>query len=663
VALAGGIRSSLEGLTAQGQAEVEAYNTALAAGSPGYGHLVNARALADAVGGIDPGFLSLTKLEGEVVAAMNGLDAAVKSAELAETAKRSDQALKEIKPYRAFASEEPRVARVIDGAYAAYFEQAQQLDATKDWKNAVDAYQNALKAKETAEARDGLKEAQKQYSAAEDATAASDALQKSKTFELQHDLIPAYETLTSLSETQRSIVKDDIARLEPDYVAAASQRAKDIAKAYPTIQGIGDEKAVEDAYRYLQRASDLSESDADKQGYEVRMQNLGDELSAWFLDRAKHDIDKPLGSGTELGWAYLKEAESYKAANLEQVRDQMKLAELAHGMHSKLSIRVQFRDQTSQRQSEGFASQMESAIAAGLDTPGMQVTVTRSGDTTHQDVSPDFLIAGDVLEHNISAPPTVESIDSKYVAGVHEIPSEAWSKLNRLYDSENDELHTAQAALQGAESKGNKKAIQDATRAVTAAQKRVDDTRAELDATAKSRTEDIIRPYNYTKTTYNVINRIVLQFRIDDSLSGQKGEPLQIPKEEHKQFVVLSEVMPNDLDHVKAQGTTPDKAELQNELENGAREDLIKKVQQQVVELPHKIYADAQKRESDGYADDAGEAYMRYLNVATPDQIEEREHAEKFLREQFNFKRFPGEMQEHKPVPALEQGMAAPNPH
>ncbi len=661
VKLAGEIQTSLAALVDKGNAELEAYNSALTSGSAGYVHLQNARSLIDAISGIDAAFPPLGKLRNDVQQADEKFEAALKTAESAVQVKNWDVALTDVKPYRAFAAEEPRITHIIDSAYSAYFEQAQQLDATKDWKNAIDAYENALKAKDTGEARDSLKAAQKEYESAQNETAAKAALEKSKTFELQHDMIPAYEVLTSLTEPQKALVKDDITRLEPDYVTAASQRAKDIAKAYPTIQGIGDEKAVESAYTYLERAVELSASDTDKQSYQLRLQNLGDELSTWFLDRAKHSLAKPLGSGTELGWAYLKEAESYKAANLEAVRDQMKLAEMAHGMHSRLSIRIQFRDQTSQRQSEGFANQMESAIAAGLDTSGMPVKVIRSTDAIHQDVDPDVQIAGDVLEHNISAPPTVESIDSKYVAGVHEIPSEEWNKLNRLYDSGMNELHTAQAALQGAEAKGNKKAIQEASRDVAAAQKKVDDARVQLDATAKSRTEDIIRPYSYKKTTYNVLNRIVLQFRIDDSISGQKGEPVQVPKEERKQFVVLSDVMPNDVDRIKAEGTIPDKSELQNELENLARTDLIKKVQEKVVELPHKIYEDAQKREADGYPDDAGEAYMRYLNVATPDQVTEREHAEKFLKEQFNFLTFPGEIRDTpRPSPALEQGMAQP---
>ncbi len=154
-----------------------------------------------------------------------------------------------------------------------------------------------FKAKDSPEARDSLKSAQREFGAAQDAVAANAALEKSKTYELQKDMIPAYEVLTSLSEGQRAIVKDEIDRLAPGYIQAASQRAKDIANAYPTVQGIGDEKAVEGAYAYPAARLELTEDEAQKQAFQTRMQNLGDELSVWFLDRAKHSLQRPLGSG------------------------------------------------------------------------------------------------------------------------------------------------------------------------------------------------------------------------------------------------------------------------------------------------------------------------------------------------------------------------------
>ena len=555
--LAGGIRASLDALAGKAKAELDAYNAALKTPGPGYVHLENASALAQAINQVDPTFAPGNKVHGDVAQAHDTYEAGMHSAEAAADAKQWEEALKQVRPYRQFAGEQPRVAHVLDSAYGAYLLQGQQLEDAKDWQNAILSFQNALKAKDTAEAHDALKGAQKEMAAAQDQAAANAALEKSKAYELQHDMIPAYEVLTSLPESQRVIVKDEITRLAPDYITAASQRAKDIAGAYPTIQGIGDERAVESAYAYLEHAYDLSEDEKAKQDFQTRIQNLGDELGSWFLDRAKHSLQKPLGSGTELGWTYLKEAESYKAANLEAVRDQMKMADPAHGMHSKLSIRVQFRDQTSQRQSEGFANQMESAIAAGLDTSGISVRVIRSGDTAREGVDPDFLIAGDVLEHHIAAPPTIESVDSKYVAGVHEVPSEEWNKANRAVDSASEQLHTAQAELQGAKTKGKKKEIDQAENQVSAAQKKLDDARALLDSIAKTHTEDIVRPYTYKKTTYEVLNRVVLQFRIDDIFNNQKGEPVQVEEQDKKQFVTITDVNASDVNGVKSSGGSP----------------------------------------------------------------------------------------------------------
>jgi hypothetical protein len=158
-----------------------------------------------------------------------------------------------------------------------------------------------------------------------------------------------------------------------------------------------------------------------------------------------------------------------------------------------------------------------------------------------------------------------------------------------------------------------------------------------------------------------VLNRVVLQFRIDDLFNNQKGEPVQVPEQDKKQFITLTDVNPSDVNGVKSQYTLPDWNELQTELENKAREDLIARVHEKIVELPHKVYEVARQKELEGYADDAGEAYMRYLSVAPADQIEERDHAEKFLREQFNFQVFPGAVREpQRRTPPLEQGMAQP---
>ncbi|HEY1898150.1 MAG TPA: hypothetical protein VGG62_17855, partial [Terracidiphilus sp.] len=279
VKLTEAIRASLGALADKAKTELDAYKAALASGSAGYVHLQTAKGLVNAISDVDGTFAPGVKVKQDVAQASDTLEMAIRTAQAALDGKQYDDAVKAIRPYRQFAPEEPRVARIIDGAYSAYVQQGQQFEDAKDWQNAIKSFQSALQVKDAPEARDFLKSAQKEFGAAQDAVAANAALEKSKTYELQKDLIPAYEVLTSLSEGQRAIVKDEIVRLAPSYITAASQRAKDIAKAYPSVQGIGDEKAVESAYAYLQRASELTEDETQKQEFQTRMQNLGDELS------------------------------------------------------------------------------------------------------------------------------------------------------------------------------------------------------------------------------------------------------------------------------------------------------------------------------------------------------------------------------------------------
>ena len=126
-----------------------------------------------------------------------------------------------------------------------------------------------------------------------------------------------------------------------------------------------------------------------------------------------------------------------------------------------------------------------------------------------------------------------------------------------------------------------------------------------------------------------------------------------------KKFVTLTDVNPSDVNGVKSEYTLPDFPELLNQLDIKAREELIARVREKVSELPHTLYDVARQKEQDGYTEDAGELYMRYLNVAPAEQSEERDHAAKFLRDQFNFQSFPGAVKEPaRRPPPLEPGMA-----
>jgi len=627
--LEGEIHVRLTVITGQGRSELDAYRAAVASRAPGYVHLQNAKRFCDTVTDIDSFFPPGQALTGDVLQESNAFEAALQSAGSAQAAKQFDQAYAFVLPYRAFAQEEPRVLAVVDAAYGYHMERGNKLEEGQVWKDAIAEFEKAASIKDTSEARDAVKNAQKLMVIALDKAAADRALGSSQDYLQQHNVIRAYEVLSSLSAIQQALVADVMKTLEPDYILAAVQEAKSLHQAHSPIRGPADETGIEKAYLYLQKAYRLSENES----YRDKMDLDANELSAYLLEQAKHYLEKPGGSGTELGWAYLEEARQYKASNLDAVRDAIVAASPAHAMRSKLSIRVQFRDQTSQRDSQGVAGQLENAIITGLESSGIPVKVVRAGEATA--VQPDFELAGDVLDHHLSVVPTIEPKESEYRAGEEQIPSETWNKVNRDYEKAQLELQTAQAALQGAEAHGNKGQIKELNATVANAQQRVVNAHLQLDSTPRTVTKDIIRPYTYHRRIINISGVIQLQFRMGDSLSEQRSDLVPITREEHKQDVLLEDVKSEDTLGIKSAGTTTDPAEFMTTLENSARNELIAAVRKRVEELPGKMYQSASEREKEDDLDGAGELYLRYLNLTREDNSAERVHARKYLQDSF----------------------------
>lgn len=624
------IRSRLAAVVDLGRGELEAYRAALAAHAPGFAHLQNARKFSDIVAGIDSFFPQGQALTGDVLQDSNAFESAMQSADSAVTARQFDQAYTFILPYRAFAEEEARVAAVVDATYGYHLEQGNKLEQSEDWKGAIKEFEKADGVKDTSEARDSLKNAQKQLVISQDKAAAQKALANSAEFQAQHNMLRAYEVLTNLPASQQALVADQMRTLEPAYVQSAAQEAKNLHQAHSPIRGLADEVGIEKAYTDLQNAYRLSENET----YKDKLDLDGNELSTYLVEQAKHYLAKPGGSGTEIGWAYLQEARQYKAGNLDAVRDALVAAAPAHAMRSKLSIRVQFRDQTSQRDSQGVAGQLENAIITGLESSGVPVKVVRAGVTTA--VEPDFELAGDVLDHHLSVVPTIEPQESEYRSGEEQIPSDAWNKANRASEAAEEELKTAQARLSGAEASKKGSMIKEANREVESAVRKVQHLHEVLDSMPKTVTKDIIRPYTYHKKIINITGVIQLQFRIGDSLSEQRTSLVPITREEHKKDILLEDVKSEDTKGIKSTGTLTDPAGFMTALENSARDELIAAVRKKVEALPVTIYQKASGREKEDDLDGAGESYMRFLNLTKENNSVERIHAKQFLMTNFN---------------------------
>jgi hypothetical protein len=159
-----------------------------------------------------------------------------------------------------------------------------------------------------------------------------------------------------------------------------------------------------------------------------------------------------------------------------------------------------------------------------------------------------------------------------------------------------------------------------------------------LDAIPKTVPVDIIKPYTYTEKTVDLTAVVQLQFRINDFSGNQVENPVPISKDANQKFIVLENVKPEDTEGVKAQGTIPDEIQFLTDVENIARDLLLKAVRESVTKFPEKIFEQARKRTEGGDMDGAGESYILYLNSTSAEQNPKREQAERLLREQFNIR-------------------------
>jgi tetratricopeptide (TPR) repeat protein len=619
----------------QGNTELQAYKQGLASHSGGYAHLANSRQLMEHTLEVDPHFDQGLALQSAIAADGKRIDTALNSAEGMIASQRYDDAVKAIAEFRSFADEEPRIAAILNTAYKTHFDRGKAAAADQKWHDAVQEYQKAVDVKSTSEAAAALKQAKEEFQSTTNKAGSDAALQQSSAFEQDKRYLEAYEVLADLPEGQRALVKDQMLALEPNYVKAASDEAKKLHDAHIPIQGRMDEIGVERAHDYLQRANTLQ---PDNQDLKLRLDVIAQTLSDYYVAQAKRYFDKPLGSGVGVAWLYLDEAQQYQP-NRDDVRDERTKYSAAHNIRSTLSIKVIFRDQTSRRDSAGFADQLSDAIATGLETTMLPVRIVRAADTTP--VDPNFQLVGDVLEHRPVKNIAVDSIDSEYRAAEREVPNEDWNKANRDYEAANLDLQKAQKVLEGTQAHGKKKEIAAATTDVENAQKMVEDAHRKLDSIPKTTLNDVLKPYSYTRRTIDLSAVVDLGFRIVDSNGNSIATNPSVKASAQKQFVLLENVKPEDTKNVKQTGSPPDETQFLNDVEIADRIALIKEVKEKVESLPAKIIAQARKRLMDGDTDGTAESYILYLNSTPATQTVEREEAKKFLRDTFNIN-WPG---------------------
>jgi hypothetical protein len=365
---------------------------------------------------------------------------------------------------------------------------------------------------------------------------------------------------------------------------------------------------------------------------------LGQILSAYYLAQAKHYLDRPDGTGANVGWTYLAEALKYKGADADAVRDEMTRANAIHLLRSKLSISVRFRDQTSRREAVDFAQQLTDSLATGLESSNLNISVFRPNDTPA--VHPNFALVGDVLQNTESNSIEKNAKTSTYRSGQQEIPNEAWNAANREYESANIALTTAQASLQGAIARGKKGQISDETNRVADATKKVLAARVKLDSLPKTYTQDVERPYTYTEQINHLKATVDLQFRIEEITGNAIVPPIAIRETQEKPFTILEGVKPDDTTGVHVAGEVPSETQFLERVEYSARDRLLKESKEKIISLPLLILQSADRKASQGDNDGAAELYMLYLDSTESQATPERRRAQKFLLDNYNFRAY-----------------------
>lgn len=627
-----GLHAQLDALLEKDRRQLQAFTKAVADHGSGYSHLVAAEKRNEQILEVERDYPPAVELHNEISSEENKLDTILHNADSLLLAKRYDDAFSAVAAYAGMSAEIPQITNIIETDYRFHFSRAQQLSAQGSWQQAAEEFRSALKVRpDNQETALALKNAEAQAANAFNRHVVEQALADSRNYAQKNDFIAAYDVLANLPEQQRALVADPMEALKKDYAPAASRRAQKLQEIHLPIRGRADEEAMRQAYELLQRSGAISNDPAVK----LKLDLLSDKISAYYLDQARRYLQKPMASGVGLGWLYLREAQRYEP-NLDAVKDEMARYQGAYQLRGRVSVGVVVRDQTSRREGQGFADQLGDAIANGLESSSQPVKVIRRYSEDPNAVQPDFVLVSEILQHRMVKNTNLETLPSKYRAATHEVKNEAWLSTNQAYTQAQQELTQAQHTVADAQQRHNKKDAATASDALAAAQQKADDLRKQLDALNPTRPEAVLEPYNYTKKTIDVTAVVELAFRLTDPAGNLLDSTPSIQREDHKTYVVLENVKPEDTEGVKAMNTPPDEVQFVTDLELQARDALVKAVSEKAAHLPEKILQQARLRSQQQDIDGAAAEYIVFLN-STPDHgSSERSEAAAFLRDHFN---------------------------
>ena len=631
IALRDAVRGELKIYTDDAAAKLKAFQDAITSGHPGYALLLSARTISDQVAEVDPKYPGEISLAEALNTETHSLETLIQTANRQIASKQYDEAYSTIWKYRSIAEEEPQLARIVTAVYQYHLDKGEGEISSAKWDDAIADLKDAVAINATDEAKTSLEKARTGFLEVQNRAAADKALAISKGRAEDNNTLGAYEVLADLTPDQRLLVSEQMTALQGAYVTAAIKKATELQSAHTPIRGRADEDALRLAYTCLNSADTLSGNPE----IGLKMELMADTISKHYVDLANRYLSKPLSSGVGLGWAYLNEATQYRP-NLDAIRDAMTTTQAAYQMRARLSVGVQFRDQTSRRDSAGFADQLQQAFATGLETSGLPVRVILPGGAGT--LEPNFQFVGEILQHRTIRNVKKETLQSQYRSGTREIPNEAWNKADQVYEGALLDLQHSESEFAVASGKG-KKAIDAANADVSTKREAVQQSRGVMNSIARTVSEPILSPYSYTRTTLEVTNIIELAFRTVDLAGATVGEPIRIIKgEQAKKFVILDNINPADTRGLKEIDAMPDENQLMTDVEIEARDTLVKAARERVQELPNRILTQARNKAVYGDLEGAAEFYVLYLNCTPAKNTPERTESMDFLSKSFNIR-------------------------
>jgi len=618
---------------------VKAFDTALAEKKPGYKNLTTAQKLLEQVAIADAAYINLDRARGELQKQVDALEKATASAET-QVAADPDKAYMAISKYASLETELPRIAAIVDADFRFHRQRGADASAQAKWDEAVTEYKRALELKSDASTQEALKNATNERDTIANKAAAEKAIADVQPLITDKKFIEAYETLNNLPQGQRQFVTEQLNALAKDYATDLATRANQLTRLHLPIKGKADEDAARQAFDYLQKASKFET--ADTEAVNVKLELVSDKISEYYLGQGLKSIEKPRGTGVALGYLLLLEGQRFKPDN-ENLRNAITKFAPEYDTRGKASIFVQFRDQTSRRDSLGFADQLSDTVASRLESSGTRgvKVLARNRDLTDPTTATgsqlaNFLLAGDIVQHRVDKKVDTQKLVSHYRAGTREVKSSEWIDAKRQADDAQREYERLAEANKAVYARNKKKEIDVAQKMFEDQSKKVAAARSKLDTIQETELQDIIQPYNYTKRVYGYNAVVEVAYKTSEMFADSAMQTDSVKVEYPKNASVLENVKAEDSDGIVEEGAAPDELQMFSEAETKIQGDLMVKLNKWLADLPGKVLTDARDRARSGDKEAAAAKYVIYLN-STPDQdTKERAEAINFLHDEFN---------------------------